>query len=104
MGRIAEEYSDVAIATSDNPRSEDPSAIIQEIKSGFKRGIEKCTEIVDRKEAIAYALSLARQNDVVAILGKGHEAVQIIGDRRIPFSDQNTVRETLKERSFVLNR
>lgn len=105
MGKIAAERSDIAVVTSDNPRSEDPLVIIQEIKSGFKSRTEgKCIDVIDRKEAIRHALSLARPHDVVAILGKGHEEVQIIGDRRIPFSDQATVREILKERSFVLNR
>lgn len=92
MGRAASQYADRVIITSDNPRSEDPLAIIEEIARGVTQD-EHCIKLVDRKEAIHKALALATEDDIVLIAGKGHEDYQQIGREKISFSDQGMVRE-----------
>src|SRR5262249_2578949 len=92
MGRIASELSDVAIATSDNPRSEDPLAIIEEIVAGA-RGLEVEP---DRRAAIARAIESGREGDVVLIAGKGHEQGQEIAGVKHPFDDREVARELLR--------
>lgn len=94
MGAVVSELSDVAYVTSDNPRTEDPLAIIEQIKCGLVATAEVVIE-PDRKRAITAALTAARGGDIVVIAGKGHEKVQILGDRRIPFDDVETAREVL---------
>lgn len=94
MGAVVSALSDVAFVTSDNPRTEDPLAIIEQIKSGLVAEREIVIE-PDRKRAITAALTSARGGDIVVIAGKGHEKVQIVGDRRIPFDDVETAREVL---------
>ena len=95
MGRAACELADVAIITSDNPRSEDPLAIIAEIEAGA-RGTGRSYEIEpDRRAAIARALSRARGGDVVVIAGKGHEEGQKFADRVLPFDDRTVAREEI---------
>ncbi len=107
MGRVAALRSDIVIVTSDNPRGEDPASILAEIVPGLaSEGFVEargpgawrdgffCRE-TDRKAAIAMALSLAEAGDTVAVVGKGHEDVQIIGDRRLPFDDRQAVRDVL---------
>lgn len=99
MGEVAERYSDVVIVTTDNPRSENPDGIISEVKAGFKD--EKSKMIIycpDRAKAIEHAVNMAQSKDLVFIFGKGHEKVQIMGNRRIPFSDQEYARKTLRTR------
>jgi len=94
MGRIASSLSDVVIVTSDNPRHEDPAAIIDEILSGVE-----ATNVLrhdDRRSAIALALSEAGPDDVVIIAGKGHEATQTIGDEVVAFDDREIARELLR--------
>src|SRR5215211_1466774 len=93
MGRIATELADVAIVTSDNPRSEEPEAIIAEILEGA--GAEAEAEL-DRREAIARAVAAAAEGDVVVIAGKGHEQGQQFADRTIPFDDREVAREALR--------
>jgi UDP-N-acetylmuramoyl-L-alanyl-D-glutamate--2,6-diaminopimelate ligase len=93
MGRIAAELADVPIVTSDNPRSEDPGAIIDEILAG----IEGDAEIIqDRRSAIAHAIETAEPHDVVVIAGKGHEQGQQFLDRTVPFDDREVAREALR--------
>lgn len=96
MGRIASQYADFIIVTSDNPRTEEPSTIIDEISQGLISNAET-VKIVDRKEAIQYALSMAEDKDIVLIAGKGHEDYQQIGKERFDFSDKKIVHELLKE-------
>ncbi len=92
MGRIASELADVAIVTSDNPRSEEPEAIIAEIVAGAGNAeVEP-----DRREAIARAVEAAGDGDVVVIAGKGHEQGQQFADRTIPFDDREVAREALR--------
>jgi len=96
MGRIASELADVAIVTSDNPRSEDPEAIIAEVLAGM--GPDAITE-VDRRAAIERAVALADDGDVVVIAGKGHEQGQEFADgRKLPFDDVAVAREALRAR------
>lgn len=90
--------ADIAIVTSDNPRSENPSAIIDEILAGMSdTSIVKTVEI-DRRQAIRQALAIARPGDCVLIAGKGHETEQIIGSERLPFDDRQITREILREK------
>ena len=94
MGKYAEELSDLIVLTSDNPRSEDPMKIIDDILSGIS---EKRKVIIepDRKKAIETAINLACKGDVVAVLGKGHEDYQEIKGIRYPFSDSQVIKELL---------
>ena len=87
MGQIAEAYADRVIVTSDNPRTESPEAILEDIKEGMEHP-EKAFWIANRKEAILYAASSASEGDVVLIAGKGHEDYQVIGTERIHFDDR----------------
>ncbi len=93
MGRIAAELADVPIVTSDNPRSEDPGAIIDEIVAGIPGDAEI---IQDRRSAIAHAIESAGPGDVVVIAGKGHEQGQQFRDRTVPFDDREVAREALR--------
>ena len=93
MGRIASELADLAIVTSDNPRSEEPDAIIGEIVAGAAGDVEVEP---DRREAIARAIDAAQEGDVVVIAGKGHEQGQQFADRTVPFDDRDVAREALR--------
>jgi UDP-N-acetylmuramoyl-L-alanyl-D-glutamate--2,6-diaminopimelate ligase len=101
MGAVAARLSDVVIVTSDNPRSEPPEAIIEEIQRGMNghRSGKERHAIVDRREAIARALDLARAGDVVVIAGKGHEPYQVLRDRQVPFDDRQVTRDLLAARA-----
>jgi UDP-N-acetylmuramoyl-L-alanyl-D-glutamate--2,6-diaminopimelate ligase len=94
MARAASANSDVTIVTSDNPRTEDPEAIVQEVVGGLMPGAV-CETWIDRREAITRAVSLARDGDVVVIAGKGHEDYQIIGRTKHPMDDRQIAREAL---------
>jgi UDP-N-acetylmuramoyl-L-alanyl-D-glutamate--2,6-diaminopimelate ligase len=97
MGTAARERSDVTIITSDNPRSEDPMAIIDQILRG-STGNAVCRVVPDRAEAIRLAVQTAEAGDVVVIAGKGHESTQTIGGRIIPFDDRIEARRALDAR------
>jgi len=92
MGRIAGESSDRAWVTNDNPRSEDPRAIADQIAAGSRRPL---TVELDRRAAIAAAIAAARPGDLVLIAGKGHETTQTIGGRVLPFDDRRVAAELL---------
>ncbi len=94
MGAAAAELADYAIVTSDNPRKENPSEIIAQVRAGFA-GHDNFEVVEDRYEAIVRALSLAESGDVVVIAGKGHENYQEFADTVIPFDDRQVVRECL---------
>jgi UDP-N-acetylmuramoyl-L-alanyl-D-glutamate--2,6-diaminopimelate ligase len=96
MGAAATSTADLAIVTSDNPRSEDPLAIIAEIEPGAKEGGGAFLVEPDRRAAIRLALMEASRQDVVVIAGKGHEPTQEFRDRTIPFDDRVVVREELE--------
>jgi UDP-N-acetylmuramoyl-L-alanyl-D-glutamate--2,6-diaminopimelate ligase len=93
MGRIAAEHADLAIVTSDNPRTEDPERILDDIEAGMPP--DRHERFVDRREAIARALSLAEPDDVVVLAGKGHETYQVRGTTKYPFDEQAIVQELM---------
>ena len=96
MGRIAEAKADLAIVTSDNPRTEDPDAIIDEIEKGMTRPHERITE---RREAIERAIDVAGPGDIVLLAGKGHETYQVRGTTKLPFDEREIVGEILSEKT-----
>jgi UDP-N-acetylmuramoyl-L-alanyl-D-glutamate--2,6-diaminopimelate ligase len=116
MARVVEKYADLAIVTSDNPRTENPDDIISQVVAGFtnvlwhglparastaKMAVPPCEVIVepDRKKAIAMAIESAEKNDVSIIAGKGHENYQIIGKQKFPFSDRQTALDLLRNKN-----
>ena len=99
MGRIAQERSDVCVVTSDNPRSEEPEQIIQDILDGMKPDPEHIVVEPDRTRAIARALSLAQAGDIVLLAGKGHETYQILKTGTIHFDEREKIREILQIQS-----
>ncbi len=92
MGAAVSELADIAYVTSDNPRSEDPQVILDDISVGLAEDCEAHFEF-DRRVAIRSALREARSGDLVLIAGKGHETVQVIGEVRHPFDDAQVARE-----------
>jgi UDP-N-acetylmuramoyl-L-alanyl-D-glutamate--2,6-diaminopimelate ligase len=99
MGRTAAEMADVAVVTSDNPRTEEPLAILREIVAGIEAAPRRRARVVeepDRRAAIAQAIRMARPGDLVLIAGKGHEDYQIFADRTIHFDDREVAREVLQ--------
>ena len=113
MGEVAGRYSDLAILTSDNPRTEDPLAIIDEVERGLRsvplkeypsneieswRSKKGYLRIPDRREAIRMAIRLAQPSDAILIAGKGHEDYQIIGKKKFPFDDRIEAKEALEEK------
>jgi UDP-N-acetylmuramoyl-L-alanyl-D-glutamate--2,6-diaminopimelate ligase len=95
MGLIASQLSDVVILTSDNPRSEEPLQILQDIKAGIPKSFEKLFVEPDREKAILLALSQATNSDIVLVAGKGHENYQIVGTSKIHFSDKEVILKIL---------
>jgi len=98
MAKVAQDLADHVFVTSDNPRTEDPDAIISEIVAGFDRdGLARSVILPDRREAIAAAIGYALPDDVVLIAGKGHETYQIIGTQRLAFDDAAVAADVLSE-------
>lgn len=95
MGEIAAKYADFCIVTSDNPRTEDPSVIIEDVLEGVKKSGGDYVAIVDRKEAIEYALKNAQPEDIILLAGKGHETYLILGDTKHHFDEREIVRDAL---------
>lgn len=95
MARAADENADFSIVTSDNPRKEDPDAIIAEVEKGFRS--ERYEKITERAAAIARAIALAQPRDIVVIAGKGHEAYQEFADHTVPFDDLQVARRALDD-------
>jgi UDP-N-acetylmuramoyl-L-alanyl-D-glutamate--2,6-diaminopimelate ligase len=93
MGAIAQQLADRVILTSDNPRTEDPERILDDIASGFQR--RDFERIEDRRDAIARALAIAGPDDVILLAGKGHETYQIRGTEKLPFDERQIVRKLL---------
>jgi UDP-N-acetylmuramoyl-L-alanyl-D-glutamate--2,6-diaminopimelate ligase len=105
MGRISGQQADFTIITSDNPRTEEPDSIIRMIEKGLiESDNKKYIKETDRKKAIFKALEMAQENDVVLIAGKGHENYQEFKDYRIPFSDQDLVKEWLLKKNERKNK
>jgi UDP-N-acetylmuramoyl-L-alanyl-D-glutamate--2,6-diaminopimelate ligase len=94
MGAVVDQHADYAIVTSDNPRKEDPAAIIEDIKPGIQRGAYEV--ILDRREAIFKAIAMAEPRDIILIAGKGHENYQEFADSTTPFDDVAVAREALE--------
>ena len=97
MGEVSSEYADLTIVTSDNPRFEEPEAIIADILVGVQRKNGKYETITDRKEAIRYVLSIAKEGDLVVVAGKGHEDYQEIRGVKYPMDDRIMIREAADE-------
>jgi len=102
MGRAAVEYSDVVVLTSDNPRTEDPMAILREVETGVREALQARPNveyrlIADRREAIGAAVRLAQTGDIVLIAGKGHEDYQILGTKKVHFDDREVAREAIQQ-------
>jgi UDP-N-acetylmuramoyl-L-alanyl-D-glutamate--2,6-diaminopimelate ligase len=102
MGRVAVEYSDVVVLTSDNPRTEDPLAILREVEAGVHEALKSRPHvdyhlISDRREAIIAAVRLAQGGDIVLIAGKGHEDYQILGTQKVHFDDREVAREAIQQ-------
>jgi UDP-N-acetylmuramoyl-L-alanyl-D-glutamate--2,6-diaminopimelate ligase len=101
MGEVAARYSEYFIITSDNPRSEDPATIISEIEEGVKKaypGKDNYDKIIDRQEAVAKAIQMAQDEDLVVISGKGHEAYQILKEGRVPFDDREVAGACIRKK------
>jgi len=95
MGEISGRLADLTIITSDNPRFEEPQAIIEDIKTGIQRTEGKFVEICDRKEAIAYAIENGEEGDIIVLAGKGHEDYQEIKGEKYPMDERLLIREIL---------
>jgi UDP-N-acetylmuramoyl-L-alanyl-D-glutamate--2,6-diaminopimelate ligase len=93
MGAVAAELADLAFVTSDNPRTEDPEAIIDDVVEGMGRGDFR--RVTDRRQAIASALAEARRGDLLLLAGKGHETYQVVGREKLPFDEREIVREIM---------
>ncbi|TGN08348.1 UDP-N-acetylmuramoyl-L-alanyl-D-glutamate--2,6-diaminopimelate ligase [Leptospira ilyithenensis] len=96
MARIAEEYSDFVILTSDNPRTEDPKSILGEVESGFSRGFRRYETVVDRRSAIEQGISMLEKDGILVVAGKGHETYQIIGKTKTDFNDYEEVKKAFQ--------
>ena len=96
MGRVADQNADYSIITSDNPRKEDPNAIISEIEKGF--GSDRYEKVAERAAAIARAIALAQPRDIILIAGKGHETYQEFADHTVPFDDIQVARRAIEDR------
>jgi UDP-N-acetylmuramoyl-L-alanyl-D-glutamate--2,6-diaminopimelate ligase len=102
MGQAAVEYSDVVLLTSDNPRTEEPMAILREVEVGVREAMLRRSQVEyhlvpDRREAIRTAVRVARPGDIVLIAGKGHEDYQIIGTKKFHFDDREVAREAIQQ-------
>jgi UDP-N-acetylmuramoyl-L-alanyl-D-glutamate--2,6-diaminopimelate ligase len=102
MGRIAANYADIAIVTSDNPKDQDPNAIIDEIVEAIEAENGEYQVYVDRKEAIERAVEMSESNDIILIAGKGHETSQIIGNKEIPFNESEIVLNAINNRKQLV--
>jgi UDP-N-acetylmuramoyl-L-alanyl-D-glutamate--2,6-diaminopimelate ligase len=97
MAKATTKYSDYIIITSDNPRTEDPDLIIDDVEAGLKEiNFKNYIRIADRKKAIKHAIDIAKENDIILLAGKGHETYQIIGRKKIDFNEKEIVIEYLK--------
>lgn len=97
MGEVSGKLADLTIITSDNPRNEEPQAIIDDIKTGISKTEGKYVEIIDRKEAIAYAIHHGQPGDIIVLAGKGHEDYQEIKGKKYPMDERVLIREILEE-------
>ncbi len=103
MGEVSGRLADLTVITSDNPRFEEPQAIIEDIKAGIHKTTGKYVEICDRKEAIAYVIDHGEPGDIVVLAGKGHEDYQEIKGVKYPMDERDLIRDILKERGWKEN-
>ena len=96
MGEISGNVADFTIITSDNPRTEEPAEIVKEIEVGMKKTKGKYVTIVDRIEAIKYAINMANKNDIIVLAGKGHETYQEINGKKYPFDEREIIKKLIK--------
>lgn len=97
MGRIAGELADYCIITSDNPRTEEPAAIIRDILAGMKDSTAEYVVVENRRDAIGFAINGAQSGDVIVLAGKGHETYQVLADKTIHFDEREVVSEILRK-------
>ena len=97
MGDVSGRMADLTIITSDNPRDEEPQAIIDDIRSAVEKTDGQFVEIIDRKEAIRYAIRHGEPGDIIVLAGKGHEDYQIIKGKKYPMDERVLIREILEE-------
>jgi UDP-N-acetylmuramoyl-L-alanyl-D-glutamate--2,6-diaminopimelate ligase len=109
MAQAVAQSSDLALATSDNPRTEDPAAILVDVEAGLNdmqrvdidaldASARAYSVVVDRRKAVAHAIAIARKDDAVVLAGKGHEDYQIVGTTKLPFDDRDEARRALRQR------
>lgn len=98
MGEVSGNYADFTIITSDNPRFEEPEAILADIETGISKTTGKYIKIIDRKEAIAYAIHHGQPGDVIVLAGKGHEDYQEICGVKHPMDERVLIQEILEEK------
>ena len=98
MGEIAARLADVVVVTSDNPRTEDPDAILDDIEEGMPG--DGHIRIADRREAVGYAVGLLKDDDCLLLAGKGHETYQVVGTEYLPFDERVIVDEVMARRGF----
>ena len=96
MGEISGNIADFTVITSDNPRTEEPEKIVKQIEEGTKKTKGKYTAIVDRIEAIKYAIGMANKSDIIVLAGKGHETYQEINGKKYPFDEREIIKKILK--------
>ena len=101
MGEVSSKLSDLTIVTSDNPRKEEPEAIIEDILTGVRRADGEYITIVDRKEAIRYAIEHAKEGDVIVLAGKGHEDYQEINGKKSHMDEREIVADVVKDGNFI---
>ncbi len=104
LGEVAAELSDLSILTSDNPGTEDPMQIIDEIAAAFGNRQEAYVKIPDRQDAIRYAFSMLAKDDILVLAGKGHEEYQLVGREKIPFSERKIIEDLVKNDSILLQK
>ena len=102
LGKAAAEWSDLCILTSDNPATEDPDAIIEEIAAAFASSKTPYCKIADRKEAIEHAVTLLTPGDMLVLAGKGHEDYQLVGTEKLPFCEREILMQAIKNAHGLL--
>ncbi len=101
MGEVSSSLADLTIVTSDNPRKEEPEAIIEDIVTGVKRADGDYITIIDRREAIRYAIEHAKEGDVIVLAGKGHEDYQEIDGKKYHMDEREIVADVVKDGNFL---
>ena len=101
MGEVSSKLADLTIVTSDNPRREKPEDILEDIVTGVKKADGKYITIIDRKEAIRYAIEHAKEGDVIVLAGKGHEDYQEINGQKFDMDEREIVADVVKDGNFL---